>query len=700
MQKKPLCRRALTFIIGITVLVFSNWANADPPSRVARLGYMRGAVSFSSAGVSDWVPATVNRPLTTGDRLWAVAGARAEIQVSANMIRMNADTGMSILNLDDQIVQLQLTQGTLNIRVRRLEPSQVFEVDTPNLALMLRQPGQYHISVDPDGNATDIVVRQGQAEVYGDGESYAIDSRQPYRFYGTGLREYQLISAPQPDEFDRWASDRDRQYDNSISARYVSADVMGYQDLDGNGIWRADATYGNVWIPNHVAAGWAPYRDGHWTWIAPWGWTWVDDARWGFAVSHYGRWMYRWDTWCWVPGPARAHAYYAPALVAFVGGNNVQLPSSGGHVNGIAWFPLAPREVFRPAYPVSRRYFDHINNSNTVITSKVMNNTDNTTNGTHVAYANRQIPGAVIAVPTTAFVQSQPVSKSTVPVTLAAGAPVAFAAHVAPNAQSVRGIANRSDKPPAHVFDRPVVAHTAPPVAHTGFMAQRPQLDATPGKPLVDTTSKELKPLVSASAPVVKVLTPAQIEPKMPVPAPVSGAIPGETRGKPLEARITPNKVITLPVPAPRSGPEQHVKKEEPPPVVAAPAPRHRPEPPKLVPLPQVPLFVPPPRSAPPSPQPVNPDLAPVIKHVEPMPPVAMPKPPPPRVHETPSAPSVVLPALPLPEAIPKHSPPASPLMPKSEPHVQGPTPKPGHQFEHKNDNERKREEETRKRKE
>ena len=290
MQMQSLRLRAFAFVAGVAVLAFSGWASADPPSRVARLGYMTGAVSFSPAGENDWVQATINRPLTTGDRLWADAGARAEIQVGGAMIRMNAGTGVSVLNLDDRIAQLQLTQGTLNVRVRRLEPNQVFEVDTPNLAFTLRQPGEYRIEVDPDGNATTIVVRKGQGEVYGEGAAYVIDSRQPYRFTGTGLREYQYVDAPRLDEFDRWSSDRDRSYDNSVSARYVSQDVVGYQDLDANGTWRVDATYGNVWFPNRVAAGWAPYRDGHWAWVDPWGWTWVDDAPWGFAVSHYGRW--------------------------------------------------------------------------------------------------------------------------------------------------------------------------------------------------------------------------------------------------------------------------------------------------------------------------------------------------------------------------------------------------------------------------
>jgi hypothetical protein len=156
--------RRLALTTGFVLLAFSTWACADPPSRIARLGYMSGPVSFSPAGQDDWDQATLNRPLTTGDRLWSDAGARAEIQVGGAMVRMQAHTGVSVLNLDDRIAQLQLTQGSLNVRVRRLEPNQVFEVATPNLAFTLRQPGEYRVDVDPDGSATTIVVRSGQGE--------------------------------------------------------------------------------------------------------------------------------------------------------------------------------------------------------------------------------------------------------------------------------------------------------------------------------------------------------------------------------------------------------------------------------------------------------------------------------------------------------------------------------------------------------
>ena len=559
MQMQPLRLRAIAFVAGVAMLAFSGWASADPPSRVARLGYTTGAVSFSPAGEIDWVRAAINRPLTNGDRLWADARARAEVQVGGAMIRMSDHTGVSILNLDDRIAQLQLTQGTLNIRVRRLDPNQVFEIDTPNLAFTVRRPGEYRIEVDPDGNATTIDVRRGMGEAYGEGAAYVIDSRQPYRFTGTGLREYEYLEAPRLDEFDRWASDRDRRFDNSASARYVSQDVVGYEDLDANGSWRTDATYGNIWFPNRVAAGWAPYRDGHWAWIDPWGWTWVDDAPWGYAVSHYGRWTNLGGSWGWVPGPVRTRAYYAPALVAFVGGDNFQLTISSGNVGGVAWFPLAPREIYRPSYVVSRGYFENINRSNTVINNTVINNYYNNSNVTNIVYANRQVPGAIVAVPATAFVQSQPVARAAVQVSreMMVSAPVAVVPRMAPTERSVRGAAAQGDKPPGRAFERPVVARSAPPAAVAGFAAQQQQLTAQPGKPLDEAVRRELRPVASAPAPVVKMVGAAQVAPPTALPPPVAPVgRSGDGRGRTEDRKAPgPPAVSNAPVAAPQATP-------------------------------------------------------------------------------------------------------------------------------------------------
>lgn len=456
MKRPSLGFHVFTGLLTVAALLFSGVASADPPARVARLGYTVGTVSFSPAGENDWVDATVNRPLTQGDRLWVDALARAEVEIGGSMIRLNADTGVTILNLDDQVAKLQLTQGTLSVRVRRLAPDQLIEVDAPNLVLTLRQPGDYRIAVDPAGRATDVVVRAGQAEVLGQGAAYTVDARQAYRFDGSDLRTYDYLDAPPLDEFDQWALSRERVFDNSRSARYVSPDVLGYQDLDANGSWVDDVSYGPVWMPNRVAVGWAPYRDGHWAWINPWGWTWVDDAPWGFAVSHYGRWAHLRGAWAWVPGPMRAPAYYAPALVVFVGGDNFRLQLSSAQVGGVGWFPLGPREVYRPAFPVSRSYFERVNRSNTVVNVDVINRSYDSHRSRdgddqrHEDYHNRRVPGAIIAVPTSTFVQSQPVSRAAVrlpPATLAS-APLAVVPPVAPPERRVRGAGRSGENPP------------------------------------------------------------------------------------------------------------------------------------------------------------------------------------------------------------------------------------------------------------
>jgi hypothetical protein len=269
----------------------------------------------------------------------------------------------------------------------------------------------------------------------------------------------------------------------------------------------------------------------------------------------------------------RTRAYYAPALVAFVGGSNFQLAISGGNVGGVAWFPLGPREVYRPSYAVSRGYFENINRSNTVINNTVINNYYNNSNVTNVVYANRRVPGAVVAVPTTAFVQSQPVSRAAVRVTreMVATAPVAVIAPVAPTERSVRGAAAPGEKPPPRVFERPVVARATPPAAHVGFAAQQQQLTAKPGKPLDDASRKELKPAAAAPAPVVNVIAQKkEATPTMRPPPTAPGAKPGDARGK-SDERKAPAAPAISGAPTQGGAPSQAT-----PPVPAAQAPEQR----------------------------------------------------------------------------------------------------------------------------
>src|SRR6266481_1178197 len=316
----------------------------DPPTRVARISYVDGSVSLQPGGEGDWGAAARNRPVTIGDKIWSDKNARAEIQAGQASIHLSSMTALSFLNMDDQITQMRLAEGTINVRVRELREGDVYEVDTPNLAFNITQAGAFRIDVNENGDGTRVTAIRGEGEVVANGQTYTIHAGERGEFNGLDDNvTYFVGSAPEPDEFDQWANDRDLREDNSISARYVSRDVPGYSDLDDNGSWNEEPDYGPVWYPNTADVGWAPYSNGSWNYVGPWGWTWVGYEPWGFAPFHYGRWAYIGSRWGWCPGPYYARPIYGPAFVGFLGGGF-------GIGGGIGWFPLGFREPFRPWY--------------------------------------------------------------------------------------------------------------------------------------------------------------------------------------------------------------------------------------------------------------------------------------------------------------------------------------------------------------
>jgi len=416
--------RAFGLTAGLTVLLGAalpgaraqdaqTAPDADPPSRVAQLNYIDGPVTFEPAGAADWAYAPLNRPLTTGDQVWVDANGRSELHIGSTALRLGAQTSLQFVELSDTLAQMKLTQGTFDLRVRAVAPGTIYEIDTPNLALQIAAPGLYRVDVAPDGSTSTVTVRVGAATAYGSDGSLALQAGQQVSFTGSNLQETQAGAAPGLDSFDQWVAGRDQAEDNAVSARYVSREIPGYEDLDANGTWSNDPTYGEIWVPHVAQSGsWAPYQQGQWAWIAPWGWTWQDDAAWGFAPFHYGRWAHVGRSWAWVPGPrvAARQPVYSPALVAFVGGGgnnwNVNLAVGGAAAAGIAWFALAPGEAWRPAYQASPSYYNRLNVGNVRVTNlTTINNT--TINN---VYINRRVPGAVTAVPASAFVQGRQVA--------------------------------------------------------------------------------------------------------------------------------------------------------------------------------------------------------------------------------------------------------------------------------------------------
>jgi hypothetical protein len=555
----------------------------DPPGRVARLGYLQGSVSFLPAGETDWVGAVPNRPMSTGDQLWTDENSRAEVQLGSAVIRLAPLTTFSFLNLDDDTVQIQLSSGAINVTVRWLGNEEDFEVDTPNQAFNVFQPGHYRVEASADGNYTIISVRAGDGAATGGGQTFTLRGGQRATLSGTDSLYADVEPIYDPDEFDTWSEGRDHRYDFSRSAHYLSRDVVGFDDLDDYGDWRDDPSYGHVWFPNQVAVGWAPYHAGHWAWISPWGWTWVDDSSWGYAPFHYGRWVSVGGRWGWVAGPVTVQAVYAPALVVFIGGG------PGGIGGNVGWFPLGPREVYVPSYHVSQAYVTRVNISSTTVNVTQVTNVYNTTiiknstTITNITYANRSVQGAVMVVPQQAFVSAQPVAKASVAVNAQqiATMSVSARASVAPTQASVLGAraatAGRVAAPPAAIASRQVVAKKTPPPPPVPFAKQQQALAAHPGQPLARSEVQTLRPAASAAsrpavkvAPVGKPATPNVGHPAANVPSAARPGQPAAPANQPV------NRPGTTPTPAER-------------PAAAAPAQPSRPAPQPSQPVPAQP---------------------------------------------------------------------------------------------------------------
>jgi hypothetical protein len=564
-------RMVLPVLLPLAITSVARADDSDPSARVARLGYVQGQVSIEPAGVDEWAAADLNRPLTTGDKLWLDADSRVELSIGSAVVRLGSATGFSFLNLDDHTAQMQVTAGTASVHVRTMDENDTLEVDTPNSVVSLLGPGDYRVEVNDAGDTSVVKVSGGTAEVSAGRQEFPVHPQQQITLTGTDAVSAVVGSLGAPDAFDSWSLERDRRTQVAQTSNYVSPDVIGAEDLDQNGTWQSTPEDGYVWAPNTVAVGWAPYRYGHWAWISPWGWTWIDDAAWGFAPFHYGRWATFGGRWCWVPGPPRRRPVYAPALVAWVGGAPVGASAAFGGNAGVAWFPLGPREVYVPAYPVSQTYVRNINVSNTTVNNTYITNVYNH-NIKDIHYVNRNAPGAITAVSQTTFTTAQPVGRNVVRLSrneLAAATTSTTTPPITPARQSVLGggaTGRGVRRPPLALQNRAVFAKTPPPPAPVPFAAQQQAIHANGGRPIARAELKSLG--VYAPAAQVRMTAPASgaesrsgmnraARPEPAAPA-IRPAVPRATFDHPQSAApVGPPQSIVHPPVAPQSAAPQ-----------------------------------------------------------------------------------------------------------------------------------------------
>jgi hypothetical protein len=390
----------------------------DPPSQVARIGLLLGNVSVEPASVDQFSAAEVNAPMTTGDRIYADAGANAELQGANLAVRLGQLTDLTVTAMTDSLTQFGLAQGSIHLVSYAQDGASLegngpaaatLEVDTPNVAVTVLQAGDVRVDVDPNGDATTVTVVSGQAQVQGNGLEQTMQPGQRARFLGSDPVAAQWLYTVAADGLDRFSSDRDAAYESALAAEQqdVNPGTIGAADLAGAGDWEADADEGPIWYPAGVAVGWQPYSCGRWAWVAPWGWTWVECESWGFAPFHYGRWVRRGPRWGWLPGPRVVRPIYAPALVVFVGG-----------AGATAWFPLGPHEPYVPWYSASAGYVNRVNVTNLydrnaqrvrmALAQRSAGPRFGAEPGGDAIYANRQI--GTVAVSQASFAAGRPVS--------------------------------------------------------------------------------------------------------------------------------------------------------------------------------------------------------------------------------------------------------------------------------------------------
>jgi hypothetical protein len=351
--------KRLAALALLAVLPLATWA-ADPPGRVARLSLVEGEAAVFVDPEQGWEGARINTTLTSENSVWTEPGARAEVRFGATALRLGEATQLDILRLDDQAFRAHVARGSLTVRIHEFDKGESFFVSTGDARFHVGGNGRYRIDADPGQGESRLTVFTGSARLEVAGGTIIVDTGRSVRVTGGERPRFEFETAYST-SLDEWALARDQRWAEREAARYVPRQMTGWEDLDDYGSWRNDPEYGAVWFPTRVEAGWAPYRYGRWTWVRPWGWTWVDDAPWGYAPFHYGRWIYVGNRWGWYPGRYTARPIWAPALVGWIGGSGWSISISSGYAGALGWYPLSPYDLYEPWYPVATTYVTYVN---------------------------------------------------------------------------------------------------------------------------------------------------------------------------------------------------------------------------------------------------------------------------------------------------------------------------------------------------
>lgn len=416
MNKTPsfLAGRARPAFAALAIALLCGSVQADPPGLAGRVSALQGSATLQQ-GADPAAPAALNWPVTSGDRIVTAPGARLELRVGATAVRLDGDTALDVDTLDDQRLALRIEHGRVALHAGPGTPVRALALATPQGRLAPEGAGRWRVESGVQAGLeadTTTVAAFDTTTLFAAGDDASLRATvAPGRELRiSGRRAPSLLdTAIGAQSFDRWVAERDASDGPGRTAQYVSQEMTGSEELDRYGTWTLTDEYGPVWVPQGVAVDWAPYRAGRWAWVAPWGWTWIDAAPWGFAPFHYGRWALVGERWAWAPGLRTAAPVYAPALVGWIGGDGWSVSAATGP--WVGWFPLAPFETYYPGFAVSTTYLRRLNAASVRDAAHLQARAD--VGALH--YANRPLARAVTVVPAGTLAAGREVSRFAVP---------------------------------------------------------------------------------------------------------------------------------------------------------------------------------------------------------------------------------------------------------------------------------------------
>jgi len=344
-------------IILLVVLFSAIWAGSSVNAAitVGRISHVDGQI-YRYMDVDDsWVATSLQAPAGTQDILLTGDESKAGIIFPNNqLVRMDENTEIEILNLDDDIGEFALHSGLARFYNRNSAGKLVIETARgvakvePGSAIDV-QVGKKSVTVSAvRGEAVFYSFKDGTEKVDVISGSTSLEFREESIIAGIG---------PINRKWDRWCADREGVWTKNrlVRSEHLPESMQEYAYvMEPHGRWQRvyyRGYYYWAWKPRSVAVGWSPYTTGYW-----YDWhgssAWVDYNPWGWVTHHHGHWLNMHGAWLWtpyihvshVPGVTviglnitfgkRYRPYWHPGRVRWI-----------AHNDHVGWLPLAPWET-------------------------------------------------------------------------------------------------------------------------------------------------------------------------------------------------------------------------------------------------------------------------------------------------------------------------------------------------------------------